>query len=145
MKKYKTTSGKIATIPDKKGRTIVLFFYPKDNTSGCTVEGLGFSTKHDEFMELNVVIYGVSMDNMESHEEFKAEFDFPFELILDESGKLCKEYGVVGGEDLEIENKTITRTTFLLGADGKIVYRWDEVDVRIHAMDVLVVIKDMNE
>jgi peroxiredoxin Q/BCP len=141
MQEYKTTSGKIATIPDKEGKMIVLYFYPKDNTSGCTVEGLGFSAKYDEFEALNTVIYGVSMDNMEAHEEFKADFDFPFELILDEDGKLCEEYGVLKSSEGRVG---IMRKTFIIGTNGSIKHQWDTVDVKKHAEEVLAVIRGVN-
>lgn len=140
MKEYRTTSGKTATIPDKHGKRIVLYFYPKDNTSGCTVEGLGFSEVFGELAELNTVIYGVSMDSLESHEEFKGEFDFPFELILDEAGVLCKEFGVL---DTVGNNIRVMRKTFVIGYGGDIEHQWDTVNVNNHARDVLSVIKRM--
>jgi peroxiredoxin Q/BCP len=146
MQEYLTTSGKTAKIPDKEGRSTVLYFYPRDSTSGCTVEGLGFSAKFDEFTAVNTVIYGVSMDSMESHEEFKKEFDFPFELILDGDGKLCEEYGVLKPKNKDgLDYKGIARTTFLIDSGGEVVHQWDEVDVKNHAEDVLNVIKDLNK
>lgn len=138
MQEYRTTSGGIATIPDKDGKRIVLYFYPKDNTSGCTVEGLGFSEVFSELADLNTLIYGVSMDSLESHEEFKGEFDFPFELILDESGVLCKEFGVLNTVG---DNVGVMRKTFIIGSGGEIEHQWDTVNVNNHAMDVLSVTK----
>jgi peroxiredoxin Q/BCP len=106
----------------------------------------GFSAKFDEFTAVNTVIYGVSMDSMESHEEFKKEFDFPFELILDGDGKLCEEYGVLKPKNKDgLDYKGIARTTFLIDSGGEVVHQWDEVDVKNHAEDVLNVIKDLNK
>lgn len=146
MQNYKTTSGKTASIPDKDGKIIVLYFYPKDSTSGCTVEGLGFAEKFDLFAELGAVIYGVSMDNLESHEEFKAEFDFPFELILDEEGVLCKEYGSLISKNKDgVETLGVSRMTFLLSGSGEILYQWNDVEVDRHAGEVLAAIKKYKE
>jgi peroxiredoxin Q/BCP len=142
MKNYKTTSGKTATIPDKDGKIIVLYFYPKDSTSGCTVEGLGFGAKFDSFTELDAVIYGVSMDSMKSHEKFKAEFDFPFELILDEDGALCREYGTLKTKNKNgVETFGVARKTFLISGSGEILFQWDTVKVDRHADEVLDAIK----
>ena len=99
MSKVKTTSCKATSnldvsIPDSEGRNIVLYFYPKDATPGCTTEGQDFRDNHKAFVDANAIVYGISKDTLAKHEKFKAKQEFPFELISDESGELCEAFGV---------------------------------------------------
>jgi len=127
MGRSKATSNLSVSIPDAEGRNIVLYFYPKDATSGCTLEGQDFRDNHEAFVNANTVVYGVSKDNMASHEKFKANQSFPFELIADEDGALCEAFGVWqlksrNGED---------------SPNGDILKSWDKVAVGGHVDEVL--------
>ncbi|MCS5591819.1 MAG: peroxiredoxin [Gammaproteobacteria bacterium] len=134
----KATSNLSVSIPDAKGRNIVLYFYPKDATSGCTLEGQDFRDNHEAFVNANTVIYGASKDNMESHERFKANQSFPFELIADEDGELCEAFGAWQLKSKNGEEKMgIVRSTFIIGANGDILKSWDKVAVGGHVDEVL--------
>ena len=144
MSKVKTTSCKATSnldvsIPDSEGRNIVLYFYPKDATSGCTLEGQDFRDNHDAFINANTVVYGVSKDSLISHEKFKEDQSFPFELIADEDGSLCESLGVwqlkppKNGE----QKMGIVRSTFLIDPQGNIIKHWDAVKVSGHVNEVL--------
>jgi peroxiredoxin Q/BCP len=144
MSKVKTTSCKATSnldvsIPDSEGRNIVLYFYPKDATSGCTLEGQDFRDNHDAFINANTVVYGVSKDSLISHEKFKEDQSFPFELIADEDGSLCESLGVwqlkppKNGE----QKMGIVRSTFLIDPQGNIIKHWDAVKVSGHVDEVL--------
>jgi peroxiredoxin Q/BCP len=135
----KATSNLDVSIPDSEGRNIVLYFYPKDATSGCTLEGQDFRDNHDAFVNSNTVVYGVSKDNLISHEKFKEDQSFPFELIADEDGSLCESLGVwqlkppKNGE----QKMGIVRSTFLIDPQGNIIKHWDTVKVSGHVDEVL--------
>lgn len=116
----------------------VLYFYPKDNTPGCTNEGLDFTANFDTFQSLNAQIFGISKDSLKKHENFKEKYNFPFELICDENEILCHHFDVIklkknyGREYLGIE-----RSTFLIDPNGKLVYEWRKIRVKDHVNDVL--------
>jgi len=135
----KATSNLDVSIPDSEGRNIVLYFYPKDATSGCTLEGQDFRDNHDVFVNANTVVYGVSKDSLISHEKFKEDQSFPFELIADEDGSLCESLGVwqlkppKNGE----QKMGIVRSTFLIDPQGNIIKHWDAVKVPGHVDEVL--------
>ncbi len=136
------TSNLNVSIPDTKGRNIVLYFYPKDATSGCTLEGQDFRDNHQAFIDANTVIYGVSKDDMSSHEKFKANQSFPFELIADEDGALCEAFGAWQLKKRNGEEKMgIVRSTFIIGANGDIIKSWDNVAVGGHVDEVLKVVQ----
>lgn len=132
------TSDLEVSIPDTQGRNIVLYFYPKDATSGCTTEGQDFRDNHQAFIDTNTVIYGVSRDSLKSHENFKAKQNFPFELISDPEETLCNTFGVIQ-EKMNYGKKYmgIVRSTFLIDADGNILKHWDKVRVAGHVDEVL--------
>ena len=132
------TSDLEVSIPDTQGRNIVLYFYPKDATSGCTTEGQDFRDNHQAFIDTNTVIYGVSRDSLKSHENFKAKQNFPFELISDPEETLCNTFGVIQ-EKMNYGKKYmgIVRSTFLINADGDIIKAWDKVRVKGHVDEVL--------
>lgn len=136
------TSDLKVAIPDTQGRNIVLYFYPKDATPGCTTEGQDFRDNHQAFTDANTVIYGVSKDAIKSHEKFKDKQEFPFELIADIEGELCEAFGVWQlKKNYGKEYMGIVRSTFLIDAEGNILKSWDKVKVAGHVEEVLIEIK----
>ncbi|QKQ24122.1 peroxiredoxin [Candidatus Ruthia endofausta] len=132
------TSDLEISIPDTQGRNIVLYFYPKDATPGCTTEGQDFRNNHQAFVDANTVIYGVSKDDLIKHEKFKAKQKFPFELIADVDGTLCEFFNVWQLKKfMGREYMGIVRSTFLIDVDGNILKHWDKVKVKGHAETVL--------
>ncbi|MFO1372348.1 MAG: peroxiredoxin [Candidatus Competibacteraceae bacterium] len=125
-----------------RGRRVVLYFYPKDHTPGCTIEGQQFRDRHAEFAALNTVIFGVSRDSLRSHENFRAKHDFPFALITDLDATLCQQFNVLklktmyGKKVLGVE-----RSTFLIDADGVLRQAWRKVKVEGHVEAVLAAVK----
>ncbi len=138
------TSDLEVSIPDTQGRHIVLYFYPKDSTPGCTTEGQDFRDNHQAFIDANTVIYGVSRDSLKSHENFKAKQNFPFELISDPEETLCNVFGVIQ-EKMNYGKKYmgIVRSTFLINADGDIIKTWDKVRVKGHVDEVLEAVQSL--
>ena len=132
------TSGKVINLSDFKGKNVVLYFYPKDCTSGCTQEGKDFSENYKKFASLNTVILGVSRDSLKLHEKFKSEQQFPFELLSDTDEKLCQLYHVLK-EKMMYGKKTraIERSTFLIDKKGILCHEWRKVQVPGHVEDVL--------
>jgi peroxiredoxin Q/BCP len=125
-----------------KGHPVVLYFYPKDNTPGCTTEGADFRDLHKQFTKLGAVIAGVSRDSLKSHEGFKAKMDFPFELISDDDEKLCAQFDVIKMKNMYGKKvRGIERSTFLIGPDGKLAREWRKVKVDGHAAEVLEAVK----
>ncbi len=121
-----------------KGHPVVLYFYPKDNTSGCTSEGQQFRDLHPQFVRLGCVVAGVSRDSLKSHARFKAKFEFPFELISDPDEKLCAQFGVIKMKNMYGKQvRGIERSTFVIDADGGLVKEWRGVKVPGHAEAVL--------
>ena len=101
------------------GQTVVLYFYPKDNTPGCTTEAMEFRDKYKDFVKAGATVYGVSRDNMKSHDDFKEKLELPFELIADTEEKMCHMFGVVKNKIMYGKKvKGIERSTFLVGTDG---------------------------
>ncbi len=140
---YQATSNKQVFIPDNS-KNVVLYFYPKDSTPGCTQEGLDFSSLYDEFSDNNAVIYGVSRDSIKSHENFKAKQGFKFELISDKDETLCKLFDVIKLKKLYgREYMGIVRSTFVINNDGVILKHWNNVKVKEHAKEVLEFIKTL--
>jgi len=133
------TSGKTFQLSDYRNQSnVVLYFYPRDNTPGCTTESNDFTAKHDEFAAADTVVFGISRDSMKSHENFKSKFSFPFELISDPDEVICKLFDVIklkkmyGKEHLGIE-----RSTFLINKEGVLVKEWRKVKVPEHVDEVL--------
>ncbi len=132
------TSGKIIHLSSFNGKNVVLYFYPKDCTSGCTQEGKDFSENYKKFASLNTVILGVSRDSLKLHERFKSEQQFPFELLSDADEKLCQLYDVLK-EKMMYGKKTraIERSTFLIDKKGILCHEWRRVQVPGHVEAVL--------
>jgi len=125
-----------------RGHPVVLYFYPKDNTPGCTMEGQQFRDLYKKFEKAGAQIFGVSRDSLKSHENFKAKMAFPFELISDEDEKLCKQFDVIKMKNMYGKKvRGIERSTFLIGRDGKVVREWRGVKVPGHAAEVLEAVK----
>ncbi|MFN3580821.1 MAG: peroxiredoxin [Pseudomonas sp.] len=132
------TSGQTVTLSDLQNRQIVIYFYPKDNTPGCTTEGQDFRDLHADFVAANTLIYGVSKDSLKVHENFKAKQSFPFELISDPDEELCRLFDVI---QLKMmygkEYEGIERSTFLIDKQGVLRKEWRKVKVKGHVAEVL--------
>ena len=124
------------------GQNYVIYFYPKDNTPGCTQEGEDFRDLYKEFKKLKTEIYGVSRETLKSHEGFKAKFDYPFELISDPDEKLCKLFDVMKEKSMYGKKYIgIERSTFLVDKEGKLSAEWRKVKVPGHVDEVLEAVK----
>ena len=117
---------------------LVLYFYPKDNTPGCTAEGLQFKELHREFQKAGAEIYGVSRDSLKSHENFKAKMGYPFELLSDGDETVCQQFGVIKMKNMYGKQvRGIERSTFLIDGAGKLQQAWRKVKVDGHVAEVL--------
>ena len=126
------------SLSDHRGHPVVLYFYPKDNTPGCTTEGAQFRDLHGKFAKAGAVVAGVSRDSIKSHQNFAAKMGFPFPLISDADERLCQLFGVIKMKNMYGKQvRGIERSTFLIGADGKLVREWRGVKVPGHAGEVL--------
>ena len=136
------TGGVKFTPQSHVGHAVVLYFYPKDNTPGCTTEAMQFRDQHKDFLKAGAVVFGVSRDNMASHEKFKTNLELPFELIADTEEKLCHMFGVVKNKIMYGKKvKGIERSTFLIGPDGTLLAEWRKVKADGHAAEVLTAAK----
>lgn len=131
-------------LSDYRGKTVLLYFYPKDNTSGCTTEACNFRDDYSAYEEAGVVILGVSPDSPASHAKFKAKHNLPFPLLADVGHKVCDLYGVWGPKKfMGREYEGVLRTTFLIGPDGKILHVFEKVRPAQHSAQVLKVLSDL--
>ena len=132
------TQNTTVTLSELKGKNIVIYFYPKDNTPGCTTEGQNFSDAYAEFQAANTLVFGVSKDSMKTHENYKAKHAFPFELISDPEEVLCKHFDVIKLKKLYgKEYMGIERSTFLIDTNGVLRNEWRKVKVKGHVDEVL--------
>ncbi len=128
-----------------KGKQVVLYFYPKDNTPGCTTQGQGFRDLHSAFSEANTVVFGVSRDSLRTHENFKAKQAFPFALICDKTEELCQLFDVIKLKKLYgKEYMGVDRSTFLIDSDGVLRQEWRGVKVPGHVEAVLLAAQALN-
>lgn len=130
--------GDTVNLSNFAGKNVVVYFYPRDDTSGCTKEAVGFTENVDAFADLNTVILGISKDSVAKHEKFAAKHDLKIALLSDENGDVCERYGV--WKEKSMYGKTymgIERATFLIDADGKIAQVWPKVKVPGHVDAVL--------
>lgn len=128
-----------------KGHNVVLYFYPKDNTSGCTLEGQDFTKLHGQFKRRHTVVLGISRDSLESHEKFRSKYRFPFELLSDEDEKVCGLFNVIREKSLYGRKfMGIERSTFLIDAKGILRAEWRKVKVKGHAQAVLDTLKALD-
>jgi peroxiredoxin Q/BCP len=126
----------------QKGHPVVLYFYPKDNTPGCTTEGADFRDLYWQFTKIGAVIAGVSRDSLKSHEGFKAKMEFPFELISDADEELCAQFDVIKMKNMYGKKvRGIERSTFLIDSSGALAREWRKVKVEGHAAEVLGAVK----
>ena len=134
------------SLDDLNGQYVVLYFYPKDNTPGCTVEGNEFKELHSRFRRQKALVLGVSRDSVQSHENFKAKFGFPFDLLSDQDEKLCKQFDVIREKNMYGRKVMgVERSTFLIDPDGVLVREWRKVKAKGHAAEVLDTIKEVRK
>lgn len=132
------TSGQVVKLSELAGQQVVIYFYPKDATPGCTTEGLDFRAHYPAFQAANTQIFGVSMDSLKKHESFKCKQDFPFELISDPEHALCEQFGVWQlKKNYGKEYMGIVRSTFLIDKNGVLRQQWRSVKVAGHVEAVL--------
>ncbi|WP_447651637.1 peroxiredoxin [Pseudomonas abietaniphila] len=132
------TSDQAVSLSALKGQQVVIYFYPKDSTPGCTTEGQGFRDQYADFKAANTVVFGVSRDSLKSHENFKAKQEFPFELISDKDESLCQLFDVIKLKKLYgKEYMGVDRSTFLIDKDGVLRKEWRGVKVPGHVAAVL--------
>ena len=139
-----TTSGKTLSLDDLMGHFTIVYFYPKDSTPGCTLEGQDFRDHFEAFQSLGTQIYGVSRDSLKSHENFKCKQNFPFELISDQTEALCKMFDVIKLKNMYgKEVMGIERSTFIINPQGEIAAEWRKVSVKGHVIEVLEKLKSL--
>ena len=144
--KADATSGQTVQLSDLKGRNVVIYFYPKDSTPGCTTEGQGFRDHYAAFQAANTVIFGVSRDGMKSHENFKCKQAFPFELISDKDETVCQLFDAIKLKKLYgKEYLGVDRSTFLIDQDGVLRQEWRGVKVPGHVEAVLAAAQALNK
>ena len=137
------TGDKTISLKDLTGKKVVLYFYPKDSTPGCTTEGQDFRDAKARFTRQNTVILGVSRDSIKRHENFKAKQNFNFDLLSDEDESLCKQFDVIKLKKLYgKEYMGIDRSTFLIAEDGVLLEEWRGVKVKCHVDEVLAACKN---
>ena len=141
--KLEAGDGQMVTMADFAGKNVVLYFYPKDMTPGCTTEACDFRESHQSFAELDTVIVGVSPDPKEKHERFIAKYDLPFLLLSDPEHTLSEAYGVwVLKKNFGKEYMGVERSTFVINKEGEVVKEWRKVKVKGHVEEALTYIKE---
>jgi peroxiredoxin Q/BCP len=138
------TSGLTFELAGRPARYTVLYFYPKDNTPGCTTESIAFRDLHEQFAAAGVEVYGLSRDSLRSHEGFKSKLGLPFELISDPDEAVCLQFGVMKMKNMYGKQvRGVERSTFVIDAAGKLVKEWRGVKVPNHAEEVLAFVKSL--
>lgn len=138
------TGGRTFRLSDSRGLSLVLYFYPKDNTPGCTTEGQQFSDLHAQFTKLACAVYGISRDSMKSHENFKAKMGFPFDLLSDVDETACRLFDVIKMKNMYGKKvRGIERSTFVIDDKGVLRREWRGVKVPGHAGEVLEFVKTL--
>ena len=133
-------------LKDSLGKYVVIYFYPKDDTPGCTIETIDFNKLLSKFKKLNCEIFGISRDNLKSHDKFREKFKVKFDLLSDEETKVLKKYRVWGKKKfMGREYMGISRSTFLINPKGKILEIWENVNVKDHALEVLETLKSISK
>ena len=139
------TGGRTFRLGEGKEKYLVLYFYPKDNTPGCTTEGQQFRDLYPEFQKFGAEVYGISRDSLKSHESFKAKMSFPFELLSDAEETACKLFNVIKMKNMYGKKvRGIERSTFVIDRDGRVIREWRGVKVPGHAQEVLDYLKSVN-
>lgn len=143
--KVDATGEQVFKLADARGKNLVIYFYPKDSTPGCTREGQDFRDNHARFKRNKTLVVGVSRDSINSHEKFKAKQAFPFELLSDPDETLCRLFDVIKEKNMYGRKVMgIERSTFLIGADGKLRREWRKVKVDGHVNEVLDAVRELN-
>ncbi|WP_082551877.1 peroxiredoxin [Massilia sp. Root351] len=136
------TSGQTFQLSGRPAKHTVLFFYPKDNTPGCTTENMAFRDLHEQFLAAGAEIYGISRDSLKSHENFKAKLGLPFELISDPDEAVCQAFGVMKMKQMYGKTvRGVERSTFVIDGSGRLVKEWRGVKVPGHVDEVLEFVK----
>ena len=140
------TGGKNINLSDYSGKFVVLYFYPKDNTPGCTQEGRDFRDQFEQFQELDTVILGISRDSVKVHENFRTKQQFPFDLLADKEEKLCLLFDVIKMKNMYGKQvRGIERSTFLIDRQGILIKEWRKVKVKVHVEEVLHTLKELSD
>ena len=139
-----STGNRTFKLSAELGSALVLYFYPKDNTPGCTTEGQEFRDLHGEFVRRNCAVYGVSRDSMKSHQGFKSKMSFPFELLSDPDEKICNLFGVMNMKNMYGKKVWgVVRSTFVIDPEGVVRREWRGLRVPGHAREVLEFVKSL--
>jgi len=139
-----STGSRTFKLSQELGTPLVLYFYPKDNTPGCTTEGQEFRDLHDEFARRGCAVYGISRDTIKSHEGFKSKMNFPFELLSDSEESVCKLFGVIKMKNMYGKKvRGVERSTFIIDREGVVRREWRGLKVPGHAREVLEFIKSL--
>jgi peroxiredoxin Q/BCP len=132
------TSSQTFQLSEYAGKNVVIYFYPKDSTPGCTTQGIQFRDAYAQFQALDTEIFGISRDSLKSHENFKAKFTFPFELLSDTEELACALFGVIKMKNMNGKQvRGIERSTFVIDKNGKLIKEWRGVKVDGHVAEVL--------
>lgn len=143
--KLPATGDQSLSLRELHGKHVVLYFYPKDNTPGCTLEGQEFRDLHEKFKRAGAVVLGVSRDSLKAHENFKAKHAFPFALLADTEETLCRRYDVIKEKNMYGRKVLgIERSTFLIDKSGVLRQEWRKVKAAGHAAEVLTAVKSLN-
>jgi peroxiredoxin Q/BCP len=141
-----STGDKSIKLSEYQGKKLVLYFYPKDNTSGCIKEGQDFRDHYSQFVSLNTEVFGISRDSLKSHENFKVKQEFQFDLLSDPNEELCLLFDVIKIKNMfGKKGKGIERSTFLIDQQGILVQEWRKVKVKGHVEEVLQAVKVLAE
>lgn len=140
-----STAGEPFSLKEYRGKKIVLYFYPKDNTSGCTREGQDFAKHNTKFLKANTHVFGISRDSLASHEKFRTKMKFPFHLLSDPKEVACKIFDVIKLKNMYGKKLLgIERSTFVIDEDGKNIKEWRKVKVDGHADEVLAFVREQS-
>jgi thioredoxin-dependent peroxiredoxin len=132
------------SLEDGAGNSLVIYFYPRDNTSGCTQEGVDFAALHTQFKKAGTLIFGISPDGVASHDKFRKKMSFPFDLLSDTEQKVCKLYDVIHEKSMYGRKYMgVERSTFLIDGKGVLRHEWRKVKVKDHAAAVLAAVKEL--
>lgn len=139
-----STGGKTFKLSEHHGKTLVIYFYPKDSTPGCTTQGQQFRDHYGDFQASNTEIFGISRDSIKSHENFKAKFEFPFDLLADTEELACQLFGVIKMKKMYgKEVRGIERSTFIIDKEGALIREWRGVKVDGHIPEVLAFVRSL--
>jgi len=139
-----STGDKTFKLSEHLGKTIVIYFYPKDSTPGCTTQGQQFRDHYADFTAANTEIFGISRDSIKSHENFKAKFEFPFDLLADTEELACQLFGVIKMKKMYgKEVRGIERSTFIINTEGALIREWRGVKVDGHIPEVLAFVRSL--